>query len=105
MKKKEESMPETWFRASQCCRVLGNPSAYRILKSLAENPATPGQLAEELGLSVSNISKTLTHMHEVHLVRYQSQGLYRVYRIKNAHCLKALREMESFVDIMRKAKA
>ena len=52
-------MPETQYRASRLCRVLGNPTAYLIITMLAKSRRTPTDLAEELRLSLKTTSETL----------------------------------------------
>lgn len=90
------------YRASRCCRILGNPTAYSILKELGASRMIPSELSRRLGCSVQNISKTLKEMRQVDLVRYESRGNTREYRIKDTLILKGCGIFESFVDKMRK---
>jgi len=105
MTARKESMPETWYRASRCCRVLGNPTAYLIMKSLSEGQKSPTQLAEEIGLSVSTASITLRHLREVDLVRYLTDGEKKLYWVKDPKALQVMGLMESFVEAMREKEA
>ena len=41
MKMTKHNMPETMYRASRCCRILGNPTAYLILRFLGNNRRSP----------------------------------------------------------------
>ena len=44
----KQTMPETMYRASRCCRILGNPTAYLILRCLGAKRKTPGDISQEL---------------------------------------------------------
>jgi len=94
-------MPETWYRASRCCRVLGNPTAYLILKCLAEKRRTPTELAEELGVGLTTVSATLRHLRESDLVRYLTRGKEKAYWVKDERLLESMALVERFVETMR----
>lgn len=64
------NMPETVYRASRCCRVLGNPTAYLIVRSLGDQRKTPSRLSDELGVPLATISTTLRHLRQVDVVRF-----------------------------------
>jgi predicted transcriptional regulator len=98
MKKK---MLETHYRASRFCRVLGNPTAYQILKELTKSAKTPTQLAGEIGLSVKTISDTLRHLREVNLVRYTTKEKNKIYSLKDKLVSTALLNIEKYVERMR----
>ncbi|MBI2191350.1 MAG: winged helix-turn-helix transcriptional regulator [Planctomycetes bacterium] len=100
----KNKMPETWYRASRCCRVLGNPVAYLILKSLGDGRKTPSELAEEIGPSLTQVSNILRHLRETDLVRYETRHKEKVYWVKDGQVLDALARLEQFVDTMRAAK-
>ena len=70
-------MPETMYRASRCCRVLGNPTAYLIVRSLGKVRKTPSQISKELQVPLPTVSMTLRHLREVDLVRYETKGKKR----------------------------
>ena len=42
----KKNMPEDWYRASRCCRLLGNPGAYLILRTIGKNKITPTALPQ-----------------------------------------------------------
>ena len=94
-------MPETDYRASRFCRVLGNPTAYQILKILRTSAKTPTELAREIGLSVKTISATLRHLRQVNLVRYTTQTSSKIYFLKDQSLLRILSSIEKYIDIMR----
>ena len=66
----KQNMPETMYRASRCCRVLGNPTAYLILRCLDTKCKTPSDLSEETAIPLTTISMTLRHLRQMDLVRY-----------------------------------
>ena len=101
MSLRKESMPETMYRASRLFRVLGNPTAYLILRSLGRGRKTPGEMSEELGIHVTTISVTLRNLRQVDLVRYVTRGRHKVYWLKEMAVGKLLEKAESLIDMMR----
>lgn len=97
-------MLETHYRASRFCRVLGNPTAYQILRLLEESKKTPTELAKDLGLSLKTTSATLRHMRQINLVRYTTASNRKIYFLKDQTLVKILKNIESFVDTMRRTK-
>jgi len=94
-------MPETMYRASRLFRVLGNPTAYLILRCLGEGRRTPGEISEELGIPAVTISVTLRHLRQVDLVRYVTRGRHKVYWLKDKGVRQMLDRAETLVDKMR----
>ena len=95
-------MPETPYRASQICRVLGNPKAYQILLELRRRKtATTTQLAAALKRTSPTVSAHLRSLREVHLVRYQREGAKAVYRLKSADVERVMDTLEGLVQIIR----
>ena len=101
----KQTMPETMYRASRCCRMLGNPTAYLILQCLGQNRKTPGELSRELRAPVSTISMTLRHLRQLDLVRYETKGNTKEYWIKERKILAILSLLEQWVESMRKKQA
>jgi DNA-binding transcriptional ArsR family regulator len=102
MSPKPQGMPETMYRASRYFRILGNPTAYLILRKLQKGPSTPSDLSEELSRSISTISDTLRNLRNVNLVRYETQGLRKVYGLKDPKVLAVLDKGEELAEIMRR---
>jgi DNA-binding transcriptional regulator GbsR (MarR family) len=100
----KEKMPETMYRASRCCRVLGNATAYLILRSLGTRRKTPHQLSEELNTPLSTVSMTLRHLRQVDLVRYETSGKTKEYWIKDSSVLKILDTIEEWVENVREER-
>lgn len=107
MKKKEPldwyDMPETPYRASQICRILGNPKAYQILLELRRvGSATPSDLSAKVNRTVSTVSGHLKSLRQAHLVRYQREGESAVYCIKNREIEKIMDRLEALVEETRR---
>ena len=97
-------MPETHYRASRFCRVLGNPTAYEILKILAQSEKTPTDLATDIGLSIKTISETLRNLRQINLVRYTTKENRKIYFLKDRLLLRVLGYIEKYVERMRVKK-
>jgi transcription initiation factor IIE alpha subunit len=97
----KRKMPETEYRASRVCRILGNPTAYQVIKSLFKGKKTPSELADEIGVSVATISDVLRHLRNIDLVRYEVKIRERVYWIKNPVVVDIILKLEAFVQTIR----
>jgi len=100
----KENMPETMYRASRYFRILGNPSAYLIIRSLGKKRKTPSTLSEELGIILPVISMTLRNLRQVNLVRYQTKGVNKEYWVKDQGILKIFDEAEKLAERIRKIR-
>jgi len=100
----KKKMPETMYRASRCCRLLGNPTAYLIIRLLGEKRKTPSELAKDLGISMVAVSTTLRHLRNVDFVRYETKGNKKEYWLKDKKMLDVLDSLEKWVDTMREKK-
>jgi len=94
-------MPETQYRASRVCRILGNPTAYQIIRTLGRVRKSPSELASEIGVSVQTISLTLRTLRNIDVVRYEPRLNQRIYWLKDAAVLDVLDSLEDFVERMR----
>jgi predicted transcriptional regulator len=97
-------MPETHYRASRFCRVLGNPTAYEILKILTKSEKTPTQLSKDIGLSLKTVSETLRNLRQINLVRYTTEQNRKIYFLKDKSLNDALLCIEQYVEKMRVKK-
>lgn len=97
-------MPETQYRGSRFCRVLGNPTAYQILTSLMKRPASPSDLQREIGLSIQTISDTLRKLRNIDVVRYDTVDKNKIYFIKDKTLIPIVKNIEKFVKRMRVKK-
>jgi len=105
MKPTKEGMPETMYRASRCCRVLGNPTAYLLLRCIGRERKTPSELSDTTRISLTTVSMTLRHLRELDLVRYEALGTRKLYWVKDPGVLDVLDSLEGFVERMRKKEA
>lgn len=94
-------MLETEYRASRICRVLGNPTAYQIIKVLLKSKKTPSAIAKKLRVSKTLVSSTLRILRNTDLVRYETKGIEKVYWIKDDTVFNVTRSLEKFVKRMR----
>ncbi len=102
MKKiKKKPMLETQYRSSRICRVLGNPTAYKIIRLLENKKMTPSELSSKLKLSLSTISDTLRILRKVDLVRYETSRNNKIYFLKDPKIIKVLKELEKIVENLR----
>ena len=98
----KQDMPETMYRASRCCRVLGNPTAYLILRFLDTKRKTPTKVSQALRLSLPAVSFTMRELRNVDLVRYETKGITKEYWVKDPKVLEILSTLEAWVKSMRK---
>ena len=100
----KKRMPETMYRASRYFRVLGNPTAYLILRALERGSETPSELSRKLGKSRATISATLRHLRQVNLVRYETRWKNKEYRLKDTEVMRLLDVAEGLAGKMRKKR-
>jgi len=104
MKINKHNMPETMYRASRCCRILGNPTAYLILRFLGPKRKTPSQISQGLNLTLPAVSITLRQLRNLDLVRYETRGITREYWVKDPEVLDMLSALETWVKSIRKKR-
>lgn len=78
-------------------RALADPTRCRILVRLLDGAHYPGQLAEQLGLSRSNVSNHLSCLRGCGLVVATHQGRQVHYALADEHLAQALRELAQVV--------
>jgi len=100
----KRKMPETEYRGSRLCRILGNPTAYQIIKQLLRGKASPTELQQRIGLSLPTISDTLGNLRNVDLVRYETVGNRKIYFLKDVMLSNLTKDIEIFVRRMRVKK-
>jgi DNA-binding transcriptional ArsR family regulator len=101
---RKRKMLETDYRASRFCRVLGNPTAYQILKLLRKSARTPTELSETIGVTLKTISATLRNLRQINLVRYETEDKNKIYFLKDSLLPEVLQQIERYVDKMRVQK-
>lgn len=102
---KRKKMPEKEYRASRICRVLGNPTAYQIMKLLiSKEKISPSEISKKLGLTIPNVSKTLRNLRQIDLVRYETENYVKKYYIKDESVLKIFNGLENYVEKIKEKK-
>jgi len=94
----KRKVPELYYRSSRIFRVLGNPTAYQIIKSLAKGKKKPSDIVRELKLSLPTISNTLRNLRQLDLVRYENLKEGKVYFIKDEIIVSVLDKIELLVE-------
>ena len=101
----KHNMPETMYRASRCCRILGNPTAYLLLKSLGTSRKTPTDLSKECRVSIQTVSRILKDLRLIEAVRYETAAGSKMYWIKDQEILSILDSLETWVERERMRKS
>jgi DNA-binding transcriptional ArsR family regulator len=78
-------------------RALADPTRCRILIALLDGTNYPGQLAEQLGLTRSNVSNHLACLRGCGLVVATYEGRQVHYALADAHLARALTELVKVV--------
>lgn len=92
-----KKIPELHYRSSRICRVLGNPTAYEILKVLSKSRKRPSEIAADFGLSLPTTCAALRSLRQLDLVRYETTREGRLYFIKDETVLSAMNQIEYLV--------
>ncbi len=92
-----KKIPELHYRSSRICRVLGNPTAYEVLKALSRSVMKPTEIARKLRLSIPTISVVLRSLRQLDLVRYESVVDGKKYSIKDSMVLSVMNQIETLV--------
>lgn len=96
-----KKIPEVHYRSSRVCRVLGNPTAYEILKTLAKEKMRPHEIARDFGLSLPTICVALRSLRQLDLVRYEAIRGGKVYFIKDETILAILDLLEHLITRLK----
>ena len=96
-------VPERLYRGSRICRVLGNPTAYEILKLLDRGKRQPTELAAMMGLSKATVSVCLRTLRNLDLIRYDNLRQGKYYYLKEISILDILARIETLVDKIQRA--
>ena len=92
-----KKVPEIYYRSSRICRVLGNPTAYEILKTLAKGERRPSEIAGEFKLTIPTISDALKSLRQLDLVRYETRVDGKAYFIKDKMIITIMSQLEILV--------
>jgi len=86
-------------------RALADPTRCRILLGLLDGASYPGQLADQLGLTRSNVSNHLSCLRGCGLVVATYQGRQVHYALADVHLARALAELVQIVLAVDPAEA
>jgi DNA-binding transcriptional ArsR family regulator len=89
-------MKEEAFKASIVCKLLGNTTRCRIMKLLANDRMTPGQLGKKLAKSPAVISNQLAKLRAAGLVRFKRERGGLMYWPKVSGVAKLVNSLENF---------
>lgn len=78
-------------------RALADPTRCRLLVALLDGPSYPGELAERLGLTRSNVSNHLACLRGCGLAVASAEGRQTRYDLADPHLAAALRELVAVV--------
>lgn len=78
-------------------RALADPTRCRILLTLLDGPDYPARVAEQLGLTRSNVSNHLACLRGCGLIVATHQGRQTRYELADAHLARALSELLAVV--------
>ena len=101
----KHEMPEIMYRSSRFCRVLGNPTAYLILRALQNGRLTVKELSEKLGISESAASFTLRNLRQIEVVRYETNGQNKLYWLKSESLVPIVDAIEEWIEETRRQQA
>lgn len=91
--------PDIFELHAEFCKAFSDPKRLRIMWALQTGEHSVGDLANELGLSISNASQHLRMMYDRGAVAYRRDGKTILYRISNVKYLEGcLRIREGLVD-------
>lgn len=89
---------EIYALHASLCKALADPKRLLIIQALRDNPITVGELADELGLSQSNVSQHLAILRDRGVVAAERVGNNVYYSLTNRKILQA-------IDILREVMA
>jgi ArsR family transcriptional regulator len=77
------------------CQALGDPKRLRILYAVADKERSVGDLAEELGVSLTNVSQHLGVLRARGLVRARREGNVVRYSLAYPQVMEACRALRA----------
>jgi DNA-binding transcriptional ArsR family regulator len=84
-------MPEPDYRASRLLKALGSPKAFALVKLLARHDVlNVEEMASQLHRTPSDVSKMLKPLRDLDVVRFQKDGRYTLYTLKDRKSMETL---------------
>ena len=81
---------------AEMCQVFSHPKRLEVINVLRDGEMSVSELAQNLGLTVGNLSQHLSMMKERHILLTRKEGNMVYYRIANPkliRCFDMMREM------------
>ena len=81
---------------AEMCQVFSHPKRLEVINVLRDGEMSVSELAQNLGLTVGNLSQHLSMMKERHILLARKEGNMVYYRIANPkliRCFDMMREM------------
>jgi predicted transcriptional regulator len=86
-------MPEADYRSSRLLRALGSPKAFALVKLLVQHDVLNVEdLASRLHRTPWDVSKMLKPLRDLDVVRFQKDGRYTLYTLKDRKGMEILLE-------------
>lgn len=86
------------FELADMFKMLGDPSRLRIVIATLEGPVSVGEIAEQLGLSISLVSHHLRLLRAARLVTADRRGKQIFYRTHDQHVARVIDDMIAHVN-------
>lgn len=87
------TIPDSLGVMNRLGRAMADSTRSRILLTLLEGPAYPGDLARDLGLTRTNVSNHLACLRDCGIVTAAREGRRTRYDIADPHLARALKEL------------
>lgn len=86
----EEQNKRVFELHARICRTLAHPKRLEILNLLRDDEELPvGQLAEQMGVSLANVSQHLAVLRDKGVVEARREGVSVYYRVSNPKIIQA----------------
>lgn len=94
---KSEPTPWNEHVLAMLSKAIGHPARVHLLRVLlAKGPSSASALVRSVGLAQSTVSQHLGMLRKADLIRFDSQGPSRLYRVNSP----ALRRLKNAVDAL-----
>jgi DNA-binding transcriptional ArsR family regulator len=80
-------------------KALGHPGRRRVLAALSDGPSTPGELSDQLGMKLPNLSAQLSVLKEADMVFAERNGTSITYHLNTSVIESALSALMTQLDI------
>lgn len=96
-------LPVLYDIQAQFCRVIANPRRLQIITLLDNNEMNVGDLAEQIGISIANVSQHLRILRDNHIVKTRRSAQVIYYSLTDSRLPKTCRAIRTILlDGMKK---